>query len=117
MSNLLSLVLVIHVFYPLVCRSLQGVITCRNGQACRLILSCIVLPCALFAAPCPNSYIKINPIKLTMDSYSFTWFNSFALSLAKDVVCQFFNIKFSLSLHNIVFTMVMVIYIIVITDQ
>lgn len=42
------------------------------------------------SAPCPNSYIKINPVKVTLDTYTMTWFNSFALSLAKDVVCTIF---------------------------
>ena len=41
------------------------------------------------AAPCPNAYIRINPIKLVLDTYTIMWFNSFALSLAKDVVCVF----------------------------
>ncbi|XP_067928602.1 bridge-like lipid transfer protein family member 3B [Watersipora subatra] len=35
--------------------------------------------------PCPNAYIRVNPIKLVVDTYTITWFNSFALSLAKDV--------------------------------
>lgn len=40
----------------------------------------------MILAPCPNAYIKINPIKVTLDTYTMTWCNSFALSLAKDVV-------------------------------
>jgi len=41
---------------------------------------------SIFVVPCPNLYVKLNPIKLTVDTFTIQWFNSFALSLAKDVV-------------------------------
>ena len=31
-------------------------------------------------------YMNVNPVKVSLDTYTVTWFNSFAMSLAKDVV-------------------------------